>query len=168
MCWLPCSRMKVLVISICQAGATEWPVIQCSSHAPCLPRRLSWDPVGFCSLFQVQLFALPNSLQCHQLVHMPCAVLQSYKVVIFTFYPVALAALQIWQGYNQSVRPCQSGPTLNVDITFGAFVTAQPLTSLVAHAAGFANQDDLKRRALDKTQVYMVNKQIRGIQVGGS
>lgn len=72
---------------------------------------------------------------------------------------------EMWVGYNQSVRPCQSGLTLNVDITFAAFVTAQPLASLVAHAAGFAHKDDLERRPLNKVQVNMVNRQIRGIQI---
>ena len=100
---------------------------------------------------------------------MPCAVLSSCKVVKFTaLYTAALAALQMWLGYNQSVRPCQSGLTLNVDMTFAAFVKAQPLASLVAHAAGLANKDDLKSQPLKEMQVKAVNTQIRGIQVGGS
>ena len=80
---------------------------------------------------------------------------------------MALAALQMRLGYNQSVRPCQSGLTLNVDITFAAFVKAQPLASFIAQVAGFANKDDLKCRPLNKRQVNMVNGQIRGMQVGG-
>ena len=115
----------------------------------------------------MQLLHLPNTLQCHQLVHVPCAVPKSCKNVTSTLYPVALAVLQMWVGYNQSVRPCQSGLTLNVDLTAAAFVTAQPLAYLVAHAAGFANKDDLKHRPLSKLQVNTVNMQIRGIQVGG-
>ena len=129
---------------------------------------MSWTPAGFCLKLRVQFLHLLGSVQRHHLVHMPCATPKSCKVAKCTaLYAVALAALQMWVGYNQSVRPCQSGLTLNVDITFAAFVKAQPLASLVAHAAGFASEEDLRRRPLNKVQVNMVNRQIRGIQVGG-
>ena len=127
---------------------------------------MSWVPAGFCSNLQVQLHLL-DALQRHHFVHTPCAAPKSCKAKFTALSTVALAALQMWVGYNQSVRPCQSGLTLNVDITFAAFVKAQPLAALVAHAAGFASADDLKRRPLNKVQVNMVNRQIRGIQVGG-
>ncbi|DBA81155.1 TPA: Protein argonaute-3 [Trebouxia sp. C0005] len=40
---------------------------------------------------------------------------------------------QVWIGYNQSLRPCQSGLTFKMDITAAAFLEGQPMLQLIAN-----------------------------------
>ena len=47
--------------------------------------------------------------------------------------------VQVWIGYNQSLRPCQSGLTLNMDITAAAFLEGQPMLQLIATTVGMQN-----------------------------
>ena len=69
--------------------------------------------------------------------------------------------LQVWIGYNQSLRPCQTGLTLNMDITAAAFLEGQPMLQLISTTVGM---QDLTR-GLNPVQVKSINKAVRGVQV---
>ena len=69
--------------------------------------------------------------------------------------------LQVWIGYNQSLRPAQSGLTLNMDITAAAFLEAQPMLQLISATIGMQNLTV----GLNPQQVRAANKAIRGVQV---
>lgn len=69
--------------------------------------------------------------------------------------------VQVWIGYNQSLRPCQSGLTLNVDITAAAFLEGQPMLQLIGSTVGMQNVSG----GLNPGQVRSINKAIRGVQV---
>jgi hypothetical protein len=47
--------------------------------------------------------------------------------------------VQVWIGYNQSLRPCHSGLTLNMDITAAAFLEGQPMLQLIGSTVGMQN-----------------------------
>ncbi len=47
--------------------------------------------------------------------------------------------VQVWIGYNQSLGPCQSGLTLNMDITAAAFLEGQPMLQLIGSTVGMQN-----------------------------
>ena len=72
-----------------------------------------------------------------------------------------LQCLQVWIGYNQSLRPAQSGLTLNMDITAAAFLEAQPMLQLISATIGMQNLTV----GLNPQQVRSANKAIRGVQV---
>ena len=69
--------------------------------------------------------------------------------------------MQVWIGYNQSLRPCQTGLTLNMDITAAAFLEGQPMLQLIGTTVGM---QDLSR-GLSPVQVKSINKAVRGVQV---
>ena len=50
-----------------------------------------------------------------------------------------IACLQVWLGHFQSVRPLESGLTLNVDITATAFLQSRPCMNHLLEMAGMAN-----------------------------
>ena len=66
-----------------------------------------------------------------------------------------------WIGYNQSLQPCQSGLTLNMDITAAAFLEGQPMLQLIGNTVGMQNVSG----GLNPGQVRSINKAIRGVQV---
>ncbi|DBA92483.1 TPA: hypothetical protein ACH3X1_002716 [Trebouxia sp. C0004] len=68
---------------------------------------------------------------------------------------------EVWIGYNQSLRPCQSGLTLNMDITAAAFLEGQPMLQLIGSTVGMQNVSG----GLNPGQVRSINKAIRGVQV---
>lgn len=69
--------------------------------------------------------------------------------------------MQVWIGYNQSLRPCQSGLTLNTDITAAAFLEGQPMLQLIGGTVGMMDIS----RGLNPQQVRSINKAVRGVQV---
>ena len=69
--------------------------------------------------------------------------------------------LQVWIGYNQSLRPSQSGLTLNMDITAAAFLEGQPMLQLIGSTVGMQNVSG----GLNPGQTRTINKAIRGVQV---
>ncbi|KAK9804830.1 hypothetical protein WJX72_007669 [[Myrmecia] bisecta] len=69
--------------------------------------------------------------------------------------------VEVWLGYQQSLRPTESGLTLNVDIAATAFLEAQPMTQYIAKVAGVA---DLSR-GLNPVQLRKVQKAVMGIKV---
>lgn len=72
-----------------------------------------------------------------------------------------LCRIQVWIGYNQSLRPCQSGLTLNTDITAAAFLEGQPMLQLIGGTVGMMDIS----RGLNPQQVRSINKAVRGVQV---
>ena len=44
---------------------------------------------------------------------------------------------QVWLGYTQSLRPTQSGLTLNMDMAATAFLEVQPVVNFLLRAANF-------------------------------
>lgn len=72
-----------------------------------------------------------------------------------------LCHIQVWIGYNQSLRPCQSGLTLNTDITAAAFLEGQPMLQLIGGTVGMMDIS----RGLNPQQVRSINKAVRGVQV---
>lgn len=75
-----------------------------------------------------------------------------------------MSGLQVWIGYNQSLRPCQSGLTLNTDITAAAFLEGQPMLQLIGGTVGMMDIS----RGLNPQQVRSINKAVRGVQVSTS
>jgi len=69
----------------------------------------------------------------------------------------------VWLGYQQSLRPCQTGLTLNIDISATAFLEEQEMMNFMAAALG-GRGIDLTR--LNPMQVKKINRAIRGVQVG--
>ena len=96
---------------------------------------------------------------CQQARHGP----QRSRNVLFTqlLSLDILVALQVWIGYNQSLRPCQSGLTLNTDITAAAFLEGQPMLRLISGTVGMQNISG----GLNPQQVRLINKAVRGVQV---
>ena len=72
-----------------------------------------------------------------------------------------MRGVQVWIGYNQSLRPCQSGLTLNTDITAAAFLEGQPMLQLIGGTVGMMDIS----RGLNPQQVRSINKAVRGVQV---
>ncbi|KAL4551142.1 hypothetical protein Ndes2526B_g05451 [Nannochloris sp. 'desiccata'] len=76
---------------------------------------------------------------------------------------------QIWMGYKQAVRPCQTGLALTVDTAAGAIVDvgnpAQPrdLTKLMYDILG--GPDKVRPQGLDGRQVRMLESALRGLKV---
>jgi eukaryotic translation initiation factor 2C len=93
----------------------------------------------------------------------------------FLFYTAETArqniggGAQIWMGYQQSVRPCQTGLALTVDTAAGAVVDAgqpsQPrnLTQLMYEILG--GQHKVRPQGLDGRQVRMLESSLRGLKV---
>ena len=48
-----------------------------------------------------------------------------YWQIIGALPPVISSCAQVWLGYQQSLRPCESGLTLNVDLAATAFLQVQ-------------------------------------------
>jgi eukaryotic translation initiation factor 2C len=72
--------------------------------------------------------------------------------------------VQVWLGYQQSLRPCQAGLSLNVDIAATAFLEVQPAIDYLARSAGLRETRDLIR-GLNPGQLKKANKAFAGIMV---
>ena len=68
----------------------------------------------------------------------------------------------MWLGYQQSLRPCQAGLTLNVDIAATAFLEEQDMLPFMAAALG-GRGVDLQR--LNPGQQRKLARAVRGVQV---
>lgn len=76
----------------------------------------------------------------------------------------AYGLLQVWLGYQQSLRPCQGGLSLNVDIAATAFLEVQPVIDYLARSAGLRETRDLSR-GFNPQQFKRATKAIAGIIV---
>ena len=72
--------------------------------------------------------------------------------------------VQVWLGFSQSLRACETGLTLNVDVASTAFVTAQPMVEFVARVAGV--RPDLLSNGLSGNQLRAVTRAALNLQVG--
>jgi hypothetical protein len=92
-----------------------------------------------------------------------CYVVAGPSHGICSFQPTkhCCVIVQVWIGYNQSLQPCQSGLTLNMDITAAAFLEGQPMLQLIGNTVGMQNVSG----GLNPGQVRSINKAIRGVQV---
>ena len=71
--------------------------------------------------------------------------------------------VQAWLGYYQSLRPCETGLTLNVDLACTAFLSEQQTTKFLAAAAGLYDVTDLAR--MNDRQHAKAKAAISGLEV---
>lgn len=71
--------------------------------------------------------------------------------------------MQAWIGYQQSLRPCESGLTLNVDLACTAFIQEQPVPKFLAEAAGVLSEHELAN--LGDVGLKKVKRAIEGLKV---
>jgi eukaryotic translation initiation factor 2C len=72
--------------------------------------------------------------------------------------------VQVWLGYQQSLRPTHAGLSLNVDIAATAFLEVQPVINFLARSAGLREARDFLR-GISPVQLKKANKAIAGIMV---
>lgn len=70
---------------------------------------------------------------------------------------------EVWLGHSQSLRACETGLTLNVDVASTAFIQAQPAVDFVARAAGM--RPDLLANGLTGNQLRTATKAANNIQI---
>ena len=73
--------------------------------------------------------------------------------------------VQVWLGYQQSLRPSEKGLTLNVDVAATAFLEQQPVIEYMARIAGLRDVRELKSFGLGES-ARKVSKGMQGIKVG--
>ncbi|KAK9827384.1 hypothetical protein WJX81_005044 [Elliptochloris bilobata] len=71
---------------------------------------------------------------------------------------------EVWLGYQQSLRPCESGLTLNVDLAATAFLQVQPVHEYLARSAGLRDVREFSR-GMTPMQHKKASKAIAGIRV---
>ena len=71
--------------------------------------------------------------------------------------------LQVWLGYQQSLRPSQGGLTLNVDMAATAFLEPQPVIEFLQRAVNLRSPRDFA--CLTPQQHRAASKAITGIKV---
>ena len=71
--------------------------------------------------------------------------------------------VQVRLGYQQSLRPCQGGLTLNVDTAASAFLSEQPVLDFLLRTMGCRDQSQLLR--MDATFYRKANKAIQNVKV---
>lgn len=70
--------------------------------------------------------------------------------------------VQLWMGYQQSLRPCEGGLALNVDGACTAFLEECPVPDFMAKAAGVFNIEQLAH--IGDMQKKRCNKAMIGIK----
>eukprot|EP00877_Chromochloris_zofingiensis_P008172 jgi/Chrzof1/3608/Cz13g02060.t1 len=71
---------------------------------------------------------------------------------------------EAWAGYKQSVRPCQYGLSLNIDVAATALLAAKCLPELVADILRLRNIEDL-RRGLDRRSMNTLKESLKGVRI---
>ena len=78
--------------------------------------------------------SIENGIPCqHALLLNVKASLCFPSIALLTIY---CGCPQLWLGYQQSLRPCEAGLALNVDIACTAFLEEVPVPDYLAKAAG--------------------------------
>ena len=76
---------------------------------------------------------------------------------------LAPESLQVWLGYKQSLRPCENGLTLNIDVAATAFLSPDPVLTYLSNilrrpeqALTLDNREDLRKaeKALRSLKVF--------------
>ena len=79
-------------------------------------------------------------------------------------------AVQVWLGYKQSLRPCENGLTLNIDVAATAFLSPDPVLKFLSNtlrrpeeALTLDNREDLRKaeKALRSLKVSNESAHIR-------
>ncbi len=71
--------------------------------------------------------------------------------------------LQVWLGYQQSLRPCQTGLLLNMDVAATAFIEPMDAIPFLAQSA---RASDVQR--MTAMQLRKASHAVRGVQVSAS
>ena len=74
-----------------------------------------------------------------------------------------LCRVQVWLGYQQSLRPCQTGLLLNMDVAATAFIEPMDAIPFLAQAA---RASDVQR--MNAMQLRKASHAVRGVQVSAS
>jgi len=69
--------------------------------------------------------------------------------------------VQVWLGYQQSLRPCQTGLLLNMDIAATAFIEPMDVIPFILNAVGRGASID----RLNPMQLKKAARAIKGVQV---
>ena len=72
--------------------------------------------------------------------------------------------VQVWLGYQQSLRPSHAGLTLNVDMAATAFLEPQMVIDFLQKAVGLRSPQDFAH--LNPMQHRKATKAITGLRVG--
>ena len=72
------------------------------------------------------------------------------------------ATVQVWLGYQQSLRSCQTGLMLNMDVAATAFIEAMDAIPFLANAA---RASDVQR--MNAMQLKKASHAVRGVQASG-
>ena len=87
----------------------------------------------------------------------------AYNACASACWPTGCLLLQVWLGYRQSLRPCENGLTLNIDVAATAFLAPQPVLRFLSNIVR-------KREELltlqDRTELRKAQKAIFGLKVG--
>lgn len=73
-----------------------------------------------------------------------------------------ISLLQIWLGYKQSLRPCETGLTLNLDMATTAFLSADPVLEFLRNSLR-CSLDDLLCN--DDRILQKANRALRNLRV---
>lgn len=67
---------------------------------------------------------------------------------------------EVWLGYQQSLRPCQTGLALNINMAATAMLEASELTDYMYEKIG-----DVQGRGLTPVQIRILNRALKGIKI---
>lgn len=70
--------------------------------------------------------------------------------------------MQVWLGYKQSLRPCENGLTLNIDVAATAFLQPVPVLQHLANV--LRKRDDLLTLE-DRNDLRKAHKALSGLKV---
>lgn len=77
--------------------------------------------------------------------------------------------LQVWLGYKQSLRPCENGLTLNIDVAATAFLSPDPVLKFLSNtlrrpeeALTLENREELR-----KAEKAIRNLKVRSLRLEG-
>ncbi|KAL2652267.1 hypothetical protein R1flu_020395 [Riccia fluitans] len=73
--------------------------------------------------------------------------------------------LQGWRGFYQSIRPTQSGLSLNIDLSSTAFIKGGPVLNLVAELLGWRDVRQLRQLKMHDAERIRVKKALCGVKV---
>ena len=99
-----------------------------------------------------------TSTAAHQNLNTPFASCLSDCTVLFITWHV-----QVWLGYQQSLRPSHAGLTLNVDMAATAFLEPQMVIDFLQKAAGLRSPQEFAH--LTPMQHRKATKAITGLRV---
>jgi hypothetical protein len=73
--------------------------------------------------------------------------------------------LQVWLGYKQSLRPCENGLTLNIDVAATAFLSPQPV---LKYLSNIVHKREEMLTLEDRGELRKAQKAMTGLKVGQS